>query len=104
MEFAQLETGRTSSGAKQIQRQNQAAALMDILKHKDYEGTAEMDAARGVYRGKILFINDLVTYESPSLTGLQKEFELAVDDYLETCVRLCREPQAPGAQQDGQKK
>jgi predicted HicB family RNase H-like nuclease len=77
---------------------------MDILKHKDYEGTAEMDAARGVYRGKILFINDLVTYESPSLTGLQKEFELAVDDYLETCVRLCREPQAPGAQQDGQKK
>ena len=34
---------------------------MDILKYKDYEGTAELDMSRGVCRGKILFINDLVT-------------------------------------------
>lgn len=68
---------------------------MDTLKHKDYEGTAELDAARGVYRGRVLFINDLVTYESSSLPDLQKEFELAVDDYLETCARLGREPRTP---------
>ncbi len=66
---------------------------MDILKYKDYEGTAELDMERRVCRGKILFINDLVTYESASPTDLQKEFELAVDDYLETCGSLGREPQ-----------
>lgn len=68
---------------------------MDILKYKDYEGTAELDMARGVCRGKILFINDLVTYEAASPSKLQKEFEAAVDDYIETCVTLGREPQKP---------
>lgn len=48
---------------------------------------------RGVCRGKILFINDLVTYETSQPSELQKEFEAAVDDYLETCAELRREPQ-----------
>lgn len=66
---------------------------MDILKYKDYEGIAELDMARGVCRGKILFINDLVTYEAAQPTELQKEFESAVQDYIETCAALGREPQ-----------
>ena len=66
---------------------------MDILKYKEYEGTAELDMTRGVCRGKILFINDLVTYEASKPSELQKEFEAAVDDYIETCAELGREPQ-----------
>jgi predicted HicB family RNase H-like nuclease len=68
---------------------------LDILKYKDYEGTAELDMARNVCRGKILFINDLVTYETALPSNLQKEFEAAVDDYIETCASLGREPQKP---------
>lgn len=68
---------------------------MDILKYKDYEGTAELDMTRQVCRGKILFINDLVTYEAASPIELQKAFEEAVDDYLDTCATLKREPQKP---------
>ena len=66
---------------------------MDILKYKDYEGTAELDMIRGICRGKILFINDLVTYEAELPAKLQNEFEAAVDDYIETCAALDREPQ-----------
>lgn len=66
---------------------------MDILKYKDYEGTAELDMTRGVCRGKVLFINDLVTYEAAQPAKLQKEFEAAVDDYIETCAGLGRKPQ-----------
>lgn len=68
---------------------------MDILKYKDYEGTAELDMARRVCRGKILFIDDLVTYEAASPAELQMEFEAAVDDYINTCTTLGREPQKP---------
>ena len=68
---------------------------MDILKYKDYEGTAELDMARGVCRGKILFIADLVTYESASPAALQQEFEAAVDDYLDTCAAVGKEAQRP---------
>lgn len=66
---------------------------MDFLKYKDYEGTAELDMSRGVCRGKILFVNDLVTYEAAEPAKLQKEFEAAVEDYIETCAALKREPQ-----------
>lgn len=68
---------------------------MDILKYRGYEGTAELSIARGVCRGKILFIKDLVTYESDTPAQLQSEFEAAVDDYLDTCAALNREPAKP---------
>ncbi len=57
---------------------------MDILKYKGYEGTSELDMEQKVCRGKILFINDLVTYKAESPKELHQEFESAVDDYLET--------------------
>ena len=68
---------------------------MDILKYKEYEGTADLDMQRGVCRGKILFIDDLVTYEADSPRELQQEFEAAVDDYVATCATLGKEPQRP---------
>lgn len=66
---------------------------MDILKYKGYEGSTEIDMERGVCRGKILFINDLVTYEAETPIKLKEEFEAAVDDYIETCNQLNRTPQ-----------
>lgn len=68
---------------------------MDILKYKEYEGTAELDMTRGVCRGKLLFIDDLVTYESATPQDLQKEFEAAVEDYMQTCAGIGKEPQRP---------
>ncbi len=68
---------------------------MDILKYNGYEGTSELDMDRCICRGKILFIDDLVTYEADSPKDLQVEFEAAVDDYLETCKELGREPKKP---------
>ncbi len=68
---------------------------MDIIKYKEYEGTAELDMERCICRGKILFINDLIIYEAIAPKDLQKAFEAAVDDYLETCAELAREPQRP---------
>lgn len=68
---------------------------MTILKYKDFEGTAEVDIDLGVCRGKLLFIDDLVTYQADSPKQLQGEFEAAVDDYLETCRLVGKAPQRP---------
>jgi predicted HicB family RNase H-like nuclease len=72
---------------------------MEILKYNGYEGTTELDSSRGMYRGKILLTSDLVTYESSTISGLQQEFEIAVDDYVETCKTLGKQPQAASAAQ-----
>ena len=36
--------------------------------------------------GKVLGINSLISYEGESVTELQRDFEGAVDDYLEVCA------------------
>lgn len=68
---------------------------MDLLEYKGYEGTAEVDLDRGVCCGHILFINDLVTYESTGPKTIKAEFRQAVDDYLATCLQVGKEPQKP---------
>lgn len=68
---------------------------MDILRYKGFEGTAEVDVGKGICHGRLLFVSDAVTYQSKSPADLQKEFEAAVDDYLETCADLGRQPQKP---------
>lgn len=68
---------------------------MELLKYKDFEGSAELDMERKLCRGRLLFIDDVVTYESSTIDGLQGEFEAAVDDYLSTCEQVGKEPQKP---------
>ena len=68
---------------------------MKTMTYKGFEGSAEVDTNRQVCRGKLLFIPDLVTFEAESPKALQAEFEAAVDDYLETCAALGRDPHKP---------
>lgn len=61
---------------------------MDLLSYKGYHGSVECAFDQGVLHGKILFINDLVTYEATTPNELKAEFEAAVDDYIETCAAI----------------
>lgn len=65
---------------------------MELLEYKGYTGSVEVSIGEGVLHGKVLFINDLVTYEAADVPGLRQEFEAAVDDYLETCAALDKAP------------
>jgi predicted HicB family RNase H-like nuclease len=68
---------------------------MTVMQYKDFEGSADIDLDTLVCRGKILFIDDLVTYKANSPSELVQEFQAAVDDYLETCTQLGKTPQKP---------
>ncbi len=68
---------------------------MSIMQYKGYEGTAELDMDLGMCRGEILFINDAITYMGTTPVELRQNFERVVDEYIETCSELGREPQKP---------
>jgi len=68
---------------------------MSSMEYKGYHGSVEIDFESGVLYGKILFVTDLVTYEASSVSDVTKEFHSAVDDYLETCKEMGRDPQQP---------
>ena len=69
--------------------------MKDFLKYKGFLGSIEISIKDNCLHGKLLFIDDLVTYEAESPTQLNAEFEAAVEDYLETCNELKREPIKP---------
>lgn len=62
------------------------------LTYKGYFGTVEFSAEDDCLFGKILGINDLVNYEAQSVNELKTVFEESVEDYLETCNELGKEP------------
>ncbi|MCD4722512.1 MAG: type II toxin-antitoxin system HicB family antitoxin [Desulfobacula sp.] len=61
---------------------------METIKYKDFIGSIEVSLNDNCLYGKILFINDLVTYQADNIDKIKKEFKLAVDDYVETCQTL----------------
>jgi len=66
-----------------------------VVSHRNYSGSIEVSLEDGCLYGEILFINDLVSYESKTVSGLQAAFEEAVDFYLDKCRREGLEPDKP---------
>jgi predicted HicB family RNase H-like nuclease len=72
-----------------------AAMSTNTLKYKGQIGSIEHDLDRGVLYGKLLFINDLVTYEAENLRGLEQAFKASVDEYLADCQSMKIAPNKP---------
>jgi len=67
--------------------------MNDILQYQSYYASVHYSATDEVFHGKILGINDLVTFEGDSVKELKGAFEEAVQDYLETCAAIDKEPE-----------
>jgi predicted HicB family RNase H-like nuclease len=66
--------------------------MNDILEYKGYYGTVQFSSEDEVFYGKLFGIDDLVTFEGGSVRELKKAFHDAVDDYLETCAEVGKDP------------
>ena len=64
-----------------------------ILKHKDYQGSVSRED--GVLIIRILHIDDFVTDEVEVASEVNARFADLVDDYLETCAVVGKEPCRP---------
>lgn len=63
--------------------------------YKGFVGSIEVSLEDNCLHGKILFINDLVTYEGETVAEINKEFMQAVDRYLDYCERTGKEASKP---------
>ena len=64
-----------------------------LLQYKGYSAKPEYSAEDRVFYGVILGIDDLVDFMSDKAGELENEFHAAVDDYLEFCKEIGKEPQ-----------
>ena len=66
--------------------------MNDILQYKDYLASLSFSTDDEVFYGKILGIDDLVTFEGTSVKELQTAFQDAAEDYITTCHQVGKEP------------
>jgi len=63
-----------------------------FLKYKGYLGTIEYSEEDNLLCGEVAGIKDLILYHGNNMDFLKKDFEEAIDHYLETCVLEGLEP------------
>ena len=68
---------------------------METLHYKDYEGSVEVSIEGRCLHGKLLFVDDLVTYEGKDFEALEGAFRESVDDYLAFCSEIGKAPEKP---------
>jgi len=68
---------------------------MNTMMHKGYAARVEYSEEDQCFVGHIAGIRDVIGFHGESVAGLRTAFEEAVDDYLETCKKLGRQPNYP---------
>ena len=62
------------------------------MTYKNYRGTVEYSAEDRVFHGKVMGIDDLVTYEGESEDDLERDFRESVDEYIAFCAESGKTP------------
>lgn len=63
-----------------------------LIHYKGYSTRVEYSAEDLIYFGSILGIKDVVCFHSEKAQDFEAEFHRAVDDYLDFCKEIGKEP------------
>ena len=67
--------------------------MNNIMEYKGYHTKVEFDAESMSLRGIIEGINDYIDFEADNIASIEDEFHAAVDDYIEFCSTVGKEPE-----------
>ena len=67
--------------------------MKNTMNYKDYYGSVEFSDEDNVFFGRIIGINDRITYQGENAKDLRRDFENSVDEYIEICAELGKPPE-----------
>ncbi len=67
--------------------------MSNVLEFKEFIGSVSYSGEDELFHGKIEGIEDLVTFEGRSVEELKTAFHEAVEDYLEICKSVGKDPE-----------
>lgn len=65
------------------------------MEYKGYFGRVEYDESAEIFFGRVINIDDVITFESESAKEIKQAFRDSLDDYLEFCAELGKQPGKP---------
>jgi len=66
-----------------------------MIEYKGYTGVFEFDPSIDAFHGRVVGLQDVVTFQGRSLDDLRREMAESVEDYLEFCADVGKEPERP---------
>ena len=66
---------------------------MNKMTYKGYTARIEFDERDNIFWGKVLGINDSISFEGETVAERTQDFHNAIDFYLEDCAALGKAPQ-----------
>lgn len=69
--------------------------MRNVMEYKGYRGTVVYEPDDEMYHGRLAGISDTIIYEGNTVEELETDFREAVEDYLETCKEIGKEPERP---------
>ena len=69
--------------------------MKNVMSYNNYAGTVEYSEDDGILFGRIVGIEDVISYEGESVATLRQSFHDAVDDYLTHCQSIGKKPNRP---------
>ncbi|WP_027477056.1 type II toxin-antitoxin system HicB family antitoxin [Curvibacter gracilis] len=70
---------------------------MNTMTYKGYTSRIDFDDRDDILVGRLLGIQDVVSFHADSVAQLREAFHEAVDDYLQTCEKIGKPPQKPAS-------
>ncbi len=70
-----------------------------MLTYKGYTGQLEIDEEAEIIFGRVLDIEDVVTFQGTTVEETKQAFQDSIDDYLDFCQELKQEPNRPTSNQ-----
>lgn len=65
------------------------------MTYRGYSARIGFDEGDEIFVGRIAGIGDVIGFHADNVADLKSAFHEAVDDYLETCTKLGKDPQKP---------
>ena len=67
--------------------------MSNTMSYKGYTARIEYDDEDGIFFGRIAGISDGVGFHAETVEDLRAAFHEAVEDYIETCAKVGKDPQ-----------
>ena len=69
--------------------------MKNLMEYKNFYASINYEDETSTFWGIIEGIEDIITFESDSIEGLKREFEEVVEEHLEECKILNKDPYKP---------
>lgn len=67
------------------------------MTYRGYTASMTFDAEDKIIVGRVLDVDDIISFHGDSVADFEANFQLVVDDYVQACERLGGAPEKPAS-------